>query len=77
MGQTRLYLTAPREQAESIFSILEAHFEDDGLPISIFEPDEDSGIFQISIYAEDDVDGLERRVRESLADVSPLPPLEP
>lgn len=76
MGQTRLFLTAPREQAESIFSILDAHFEDDGLPISIFEPEEDSGIFQISIYTEDDADSLEQRVLESLADVSPLPLLE-
>ncbi|WP_292896410.1 50S ribosomal protein L11 methyltransferase [Nitratireductor sp.] len=76
MGQTRLYLTAPREQAETIFSILDTHFEDDGLPISIFEPEEDSGIFQISIYTEEDADKLEQRVLESLSDVSPLPPLE-
>ncbi|WP_295809388.1 50S ribosomal protein L11 methyltransferase [uncultured Nitratireductor sp.] len=76
MGQTRLFLTAPREQAESIFSILDTHFEDEGLPISIFEPEEDSGVFQISVYTEDDVDRLEKRIQETLADVSPLPPLE-
>ncbi|WP_367718587.1 50S ribosomal protein L11 methyltransferase [Nitratireductor sp. GISD-1A_MAKvit] len=76
MGQTRLFLTAPREQAETIFSVLDTHFEDDGLPISIFEPEEDSGIFQISIYAEDNVDGLEKRILESLQDIVSLPPVE-
>ncbi|MDJ1462667.1 50S ribosomal protein L11 methyltransferase [Nitratireductor sp. GZWM139] len=76
MGQTRLFLTAQREQAEAIFSILDTRFEEDGLPISIFEPEEDSGIFQISVYTEDDVDQLEKQVLECLAGISPTPALE-
>ena len=76
MGQTRLFLTAQREQAEAIFSILDTRFEEDGLPISIFEPEEDSGIFQISVYTEDDVDQLEKQVLECLAGISPMPALE-
>lgn len=64
MGQTRLFLTAPRRQAEAMFRLLDTRFEDDGLPISIFAVDEEQDLFEVSLYAAEDVAAVEGRVRE-------------
>ena len=67
MTQTRLHFTAGRADAERLFAALEAAFEEDGCPLAIVEVDEARGIREISLYADDDVDDAERRMREILA----------
>lgn len=62
MTQTRLHLELDAAGAERLFPVMEAAFEDDGLPLSIFELDEERGIKEISIYVEDDIDAVERRL---------------
>lgn len=64
MAQTRLHVATDAEAAVRLFSVLEAAFEEDGLPLSIFDLDEENGIREISIYAEDGVDEIERRLRD-------------
>lgn len=51
MPQSRLYLSAERLEAERIFRLVEAEFEEDGLPVSILDV-EDNGVFEVSIYSE-------------------------
>lgn len=75
MGQTRLFLTVPRADAEAIFKLLDARFDDKGLPISIFEADEERGLFEVSLYAEDDVETVATQVRETLAALEAAPAL--
>ncbi len=70
MGQTRLYLTATKAEADRIFAALDAAFEEDGLPLAVLELDEARDLHEISIYAMDDVDGIENRVRDLLAGLS-------
>jgi ribosomal protein L11 methyltransferase len=48
--QTRLFLTAGKIEAERVFTMLERAFEEDGLPISTSEIDEDREIFEVSVY---------------------------
>ena len=62
MTQTRLYFAAPKAEAERAFHLLEQEFEDDGLPLSTFELDEEKEIFDISIYVEDGLEDIERRI---------------
>jgi len=66
MTQTRLYFTAPKAEAKRAFSRLEQAFEDDGLPLATFEIDEEKEIFEISLYVEDGVEDVERRMAEIL-----------
>lgn len=70
MTQTRLHLTAGRADANRIFLALETEFEEDGFPLAVLEVDEDLDIQEVSLYAEDDVDDAERRMRETLASLS-------
>jgi ribosomal protein L11 methyltransferase len=51
MSQSRLYLTAERLEAERIFRLVEVEFDDDGLPVSLLDV-EDNDIFEVSVYAE-------------------------
>ena len=51
MSQSRLYLSAGRLEAERIFRLVDTEFEDDGLPVSILDV-EDNGVFEVSIYAD-------------------------
>jgi len=64
--QTRLFLTAPRAEAERIYQTLERDFEDDGLPLAIIETDEERQIFEVSLYAIDDVEAITARMRKSI-----------
>lgn len=66
MTQTRLFLTAPRAEAERIYQTLERDFEDDGLPLAIIETDEERQIFEVSLYAIDDVEAIADRMRECI-----------
>ncbi|MGB8818025.1 MAG: 50S ribosomal protein L11 methyltransferase [Rhizobiaceae bacterium] len=52
MPQSRLYLSAPRLEAERIYRLVETEFEDDGFPVSIMEADEDLDIHEVSLYLE-------------------------
>ena len=69
MAQTRLHLTATRPQSTTLFSALEAAFDDDGLPLALVEIDEAAGIDEISVYADDaDADAVEARIRAAAGD---------
>lgn len=70
-AQTRLHLTAPREQAMQIYQALEVAFEDDGFPLAILEVDEAADIQEVSLYADGDLDAVERRVTAVLARIAP------
>lgn len=70
MPQTRLHITTGKSEADRIFAALDAAFEDDGLPIAVLEVDEDRDIHEVSLYAEDDVDGVEARMKAVLAGLS-------
>ena len=63
--QTRLFLTAGKIEAERVFSMLERAFEEDGLPISTAEIDEDRDIFEVSVYTFEP-DEIELRIRDAL-----------
>ena len=64
MPQTRLHVTTGSADADRLFQALEVAFEEDGLPISLFDLDEDKGIKEISLYADGEVDAIERRMSE-------------
>lgn len=68
MPQTRLHLATDAVGAERLFPALEAAFEEDGLPISIFDLDEANGIKEVSLYADDEVDAIERRLRAIMSE---------
>jgi ribosomal protein L11 methyltransferase len=61
--QTRLHVATDNAGADRLFPALEAAFEEDGLPLSVFDLDEVNGIKEVSLYALDDVDGIEHRLR--------------
>ena len=66
MPQTRFHLATDNASADRLFPALEAAFEEEGLPISVFDLDEAKGIREVSLYAGDDLDGTERRMRDVL-----------
>ena len=70
MPQTRLHITAGKSEADRIFAALDTAFEEDGLPIAVLEVDEDRDIHEVSLYAEDDIDGIEIRMKAVLASLS-------
>ncbi|WP_310189038.1 50S ribosomal protein L11 methyltransferase [Mesorhizobium sp. BE184] len=70
MGQTRLHLTASKAEADRIFAALEFAFEEDGFPLAVLELDEERDLHEVSLYAEDDLDGVENRIRDILAGLS-------
>ena len=63
--QTRLFLTAGKTEAERVFAMLEGAFEEEGLPISTFEVDEDREIFEVSVYTFEP-DEVEARIKDVL-----------
>ncbi len=69
MTQTRLHFATDAASADRLFAALETAFDDDGLPLSLFDLDEANGIKEISIYAEDDVDDVERRLLEVVSGI--------
>ncbi|MGH6760026.1 MAG: 50S ribosomal protein L11 methyltransferase [Phyllobacterium sp.] len=68
MTQTRLFITTSKDEADRIYTILEPEFEDDGFPIANVEIDEDDQIFEVSVYVEDDVDAVSKRIASRLAE---------
>ncbi|MDS1135705.1 50S ribosomal protein L11 methyltransferase [Nitratireductor indicus] len=74
MAQTRIYMNASKSEADALFKLLDARFEEDGLPISVFEADEENGRFEVSLYAEEeDADRVFNEVGEAVATL-PDPP---
>lgn len=69
MPQIRLHFIAFRPASTTLFSALEAGFEDDGLPLALTEIDEAEGSDEISVYAEaGDADAVEARIRAAAGD---------
>ena len=56
MPQTRLHVATDSAGADRLFPALEAAFEEDGLPIAVFDLDEAKGIKEVSLYVDDGVD---------------------
>src|SRR5690606_12521817 len=63
MSQTRLYLLAPKADAEALFAAFEREFEEDGAPLALVEIDEAAGICEISVYTDQPERDL-RRMQE-------------
>ncbi|MEP9388671.1 50S ribosomal protein L11 methyltransferase [Mesorhizobium sp. KR9-304] len=63
MPQTRLHVAVDSAGADRLFPALEAAFEEDGLPLSVFDLDEAKGIKDVSLYADGGVDEVEHRLR--------------
>ena len=76
MTQTRLHFITGKIESISIFAAFEAAFEDEGLPIAVLEVDEDRDIYEVSLYADGDVDAVEARLRDVLAGLSISKPIE-
>jgi ribosomal protein L11 methyltransferase len=67
MAQSRLYFAAPKPEADRIFGRLEQEFEDDGFALANLELDEDSQIYEVSVYVESDkADAVAKRVSDCL-----------
>lgn len=70
MPQTRLHVATDVGGADRLFPALEAAFEDDGSPISVFDLDEARGIKEISLYVDGDaLEEVQRRFRAVLDDL--------
>lgn len=75
MSQTRLFFSTPQHEAERAYAALERAFEDDGLPLAISEADEEKRIFEVSLYADEEPDGITARMREVLDPLGNMPPI--
>ncbi len=76
MGQTRLYLTATKAEADRIFAVLETVFEDDGLPLAVLELDEERDLHEVSLYADGDIEPVEVRLKAELTALGLSQPVE-
>ena len=76
MGQTRLFLTASKAEADRVFAALELVFEEDGLPIAVLELDEDRDLHEVSLYADGDIEPIEARLKTELASLGLSRPVE-
>lgn len=57
MGQIRLHIAAQKAEAEKIYTLIEAEFEDDGHPVAITEIDEAAALFEVSVYVDESLSG--------------------
>jgi ribosomal protein L11 methyltransferase len=57
MAQSRLFLRAPKAEAERLFAELGIRLEEEGIPLALAELDEATGLHELSVYVEGD-DGL-------------------
>lgn len=72
MSDHRYYFRTDEAGASRGLDLLDRIFEDEGLPVSTMEIDEDRKIWEVSIYAPGDPDdALRQRVAECLADDFP------
>jgi len=73
MPQTRLFFQAHGPQATQAFQHLERALEEDGVPISMWEVDEDADLHEVSVYVLDgDTQPLRERMETLLGDL-PFP----
>lgn len=70
MSQLRYFARGPRAAVEAAYERLDSAFEEFGVPVSIFEADEDEQIFEVSIYFEEEPAGS----ADILALFAPLSP---
>lgn len=72
MSDHRYYFRTDEKGASRGLDLLDRIFEDEGLPVSTMEIDEDRKIWEVSIYAPGDPDdALRQRIAECLADNFP------
>jgi ribosomal protein L11 methyltransferase len=76
MPQTRFFFQCHGALARQAYALLDAAFEDDGLPVAILEIDEADDLQEVSLYATDDPEGIRRRMAEVLAPLQGLPAIE-
>mgnify|MGYP001070019819 CR=1 FL=1 len=68
MSQSKLSFRTTRAEANRLFPILEAAFEDDGFPLALTEIDEARDIHEISIYLEGEPEDVEQRLSSLLTE---------
>ncbi|HEY5820282.1 MAG TPA: 50S ribosomal protein L11 methyltransferase [Mesorhizobium sp.] len=66
MGQTRLFLRLNRADTTLAFDLLESVFEDDGLPLSVLELEDDESFQEMSIYTDGEADAVAARAEAAL-----------
>jgi ribosomal protein L11 methyltransferase len=68
--QHRHYLITDQQLADDIYHLLDAEFEEDGIPVSLFEEDEEKGLWNISIYTQvEDSVALKARMVGAIGDL--------
>ena len=67
MGQVRYHLAGTRPAIAALYADMERSFEEDGLPLAIFEVDEDAGIHEVSLYGDGEDESLARRLSDMAA----------
>ncbi|MBL4891159.1 MAG: 50S ribosomal protein L11 methyltransferase [Rhizobiaceae bacterium] len=68
MSQIRLFFTEDKDVARTIGDLLFERFDEGEFPISVFETNQDSGTWAVSLYVEEeDADRIENEVHEYLA----------
>lgn len=69
MPQTRLHLSAQKNEADRIFALLEQEFEEDGLALANMEIDEAAQLYEVSVYVDgedEDIAAVEERIASCL-----------
>lgn len=69
MGQVRLHIAAQKAEAEKIYTLIEAEFEDDGHPVAITEIDEADALFEVSVYVDESLSGETAKRLTHLANI--------
>lgn len=70
MSQIRLHFETSETKAKQINEKIEIAFEEDGFPVAIFEVDEDSQIWAVSVYSpEEEVDATQTRIHAILKEL--------
>ncbi len=69
MGQIRLFASSAAPAIQQASRILGLELEEDGIPVSAFEEDEATGLWNLSIYCQpDEADRIRDRMAQVLAD---------
>ena len=72
MSDHRYYFRTGEAGAQRGLDLLDAEFEDEGLPLTTMEIDEDAGIWEVSVYAPGEPnETLRNRIAACIADVFP------
>lgn len=69
-GQTRFYVRTGHATALALYAAVEQAFEDDGLPLGIYEVDEQRAIDEVSVYATQNAATIGRRLRRIVEEIS-------